>query len=283
MAAETDAKIYGQFEEEGKERGLSLRLIEFYIKLFRIQSGAERLADKTDRKLKEKMIGMRLNQGLPLIGFDEIAPYLPLLNDVFKKVCIVFKDYADLFYEIPASLEQVKSEPSSLAEIIGAWLKKAEIPAAISLDNDNEYLILDAVIHATVKPVLASQAKYLIAHVDQQYWRREYCPICHGIPDLAYLDKEEGARWLLCSRCDSVWLFQRLQCPFCNNQDQKSLAYFTSDEEDYRLYVCELCQKYIKAIDLRNSRLKVPLPLERLLTYDMDRQAQEKGYKPGHA
>ena len=283
MADVTDAMILKQIEAEGKKRGLSLRLIEFYKKLFRIQSDAEKLADKNDQKLKKKTIGIRLNQGLPLIDFDEIVPNLPLLSDVFEKVCIVFKDYTDLFGKIPASLERVKSEPSYLTEIIGAWLKRTEIPAAISLDNDSDYLLLDAIIHATAKPVLVSQAKYLIEHVDQEKWRREFCPICHGIPDLAYLDEEEGARWLLCSRCDTTWLFQRLQCPFCNNQDQKSLAYFTNDEGDYRLYVCDQCRKYIKTIDMRNARLKTSLPLERLLTYDMDRQAEEKGYKPGWA
>lgn len=118
--------------------------------------------------------------------------------------------------------------------------------------------------------------------MDQERWRRNYCPICGGHPDFAFLEKELGARWLLCSRCDTEWLFQRLQCPYCGNQTQKDLAYFTDDEGLYRLYVCEQCHKYIKAIDLRVAKSDILLPLERLFTLDMDRQAQEKGYQSDH-
>jgi formate dehydrogenase maturation protein FdhE len=51
----------------------------------------------------------------------------------------------------------------------------------------------------------------------------------------------------------------------------------------YRLYVCEQCHKYIKAVDLRCSEPEVSLPLERIFTLDIDRQAEEKGYRPGHS
>ena len=61
-----------------------------------------------------------------------------------------------------------------------------------------------------------------------------------------------------------------------------SLAYFADDKGGYRLYVCEQCHKYIKAIDLRHADPEVSLPLERVLTLDMDRQGQEKGYQPDY-
>jgi hypothetical protein len=35
-------------------------------------------------------------------------------------------------------------------------------------------------------------------------------------------------------------------------------------------------------VDLRNAKTEIFLPLERLLTLDMDRQGQEKGYQPGY-
>ncbi|MBA7684396.1 Protein FdhE [subsurface metagenome] len=76
-------------------------------------------------------------------------------------------------------------------------------------------------------------------------------------------------------------LFQRLECPYCGNQNQAALAYFTDDEGLYRLYVCEQCHTYIKAVDLRRTESQVLLPLERVMTLDMDREGQEKGYKPG--
>jgi FdhE protein len=83
---------------------------------------------------------------------------------------------------------------------------------------------------------------------------------------------------LVCSRCDYEWLFQRLQCPYCGNQDQKTLAFFTDDKELYRLYVCEQCRCYLKAIDLRKTETEILLPLERFYTLDLDAQAKEYGY-----
>ena len=116
--------------------------------------------------------------------------------------------------------------------------------------------------------------------VDQENWRRGFCPVCGGNPDIAFLDTERGARWLVCSRCDAEWVFQRLQCPYCGCTDQNALAYFTDDKGSYRLYVCEQCKHYLKAIDLRQAEEGVLMPLERLFTLDIDRQAQEDGYSP---
>ena len=113
-------------------------------------------------------------------------------------------------------------------------------------------------------------------------WRRRLCPVCGGRPDLAYLDAEAGARWLMCCRCDAEWLFQRIQCPYCGTQDQRALGYFTDDAGVYRLYTCDKCKTYIKALDLRKAEGEVLLPLERVMTLDMDRQAAEAGYRPGY-
>ena len=97
----------------------------------------------------------------------------------------------------------------------------------------------------------------------------------------AYLEEKEGARWLVCSRCDTEWLFRRFECPYCNNNDQAKLGYFTDDKGLYRLYFCEKCRKYIKAIDLRITEEKILFPVERILTLDIDSQALAEGYEPG--
>ena len=83
------------------------------------------------------------------------------------------------------------------------------------------------------------------------------------------------------SCCDAEWLYQRLECPYCGTTEQKSLAFLTDDAGVYRLYTCDECKCYIKAIDLRKAGTDVLLPLERVMTLDMDRQAVEAGYQPG--
>ena len=282
MEVRTDNNILRKLEEEGKKRGLSPRFLEFYQRLFRIQSKAERRIGRAKPGLKREVINERLERGQPLISFDELALDWSLLKDVFAEVTAVFADYPDLFGELPKSLREPKLRLSPLKKIAKAWFVGNKLPAAIAVNDVNEYLLLEAIIHATLNPFLVNYSQALLSLVNQERWRRNYCPICGGQPDFAFLDKERGARWLLCSRCDTKWLFQRLQCPYCSTQNQDALAYFTDDEEVYRLYVCEQCHKYIKAIDLRHTESEVLLPLERVMTLDMDRQGQEKGYKPDY-
>ncbi|MFC2010043.1 formate dehydrogenase accessory protein FdhE [Chloroflexota bacterium] len=283
MAEDKSTQFVKILEEEGNRRGLPLRFLDFYKIINNVQSETEQNIDKTKLGLSIETINERLERNRPLIGFDELATDWPLVNDAYAKVIAVFSDYADILGELPEKLKRPGTRPSLAKNVARAWLKGAKLPASIKINNADEYILLEAVIHATLKPFLVSNARVLIGPVNQERWRRDYCPVCHGKPDLAFLDSERGARWLVCSRCDTKWLFQRLQCPYCGNQEQDGLAYFTDDKGVYRLYVCEKCQKYIKAVDLRNAGQDVILPLERLLTLDMDRQAQEKGYKPGHS
>ncbi len=67
--------------------------------------------------------------------------------------------------------------------------------------------------------------------------------------------------------------------PFCGNDDPKDLAFFASDDNVYRLAVCERCHRYIKTIDLRETSTERPLAAERVLTVGMDLTAQSTGYQ----
>ena len=281
MTAATNDEILKRLEEEGKKEGFDPRFLEFYQRLLRIQTLFEQRLDKPKPSLSDKAARERLERGLPLINFDELALDWPLLQEVFNEVTAAFADFPELFGEIPQNLKEV-SEATLIKEVVKEWFEEAKLPDAIAGGEVNKRL-LEAIIHATLRPFLTSQAKALLGFVKQEYWRRSYCPICGGSPDFAFLDKEIGARWLLCSRCDTEWLFQRLECPYCGNKDQNTLAYFTDDKGLYRLYVCEQCHTYIKAIDLRHAQSEVLLPLERIITVDIDRQGQEKGYQPSHS
>jgi FdhE protein len=151
----------------------------------------------------------------------------------------------------------------------------------MATDDLDEHLLLEAITHATLKPYLVSYARAFSGLINNERWRRNICPVCGGKPDFSYLDKEKSSRWLVCSRCDTSWLFQRIECPFCGNQEQTELSIFSDEIGLYRLYACEKCHKYIKTIDLRATDKHIILPVERVLTLTMDAQAQAEGYEPG--
>jgi len=279
LPVETDA-IISHLEEKESKDGTLPQLLKFYQKLLRVQSKVEqKLASLLEPSLGSEAINERLKHGIPLVAFDELALDWSLLRKTFAEVTAIFAEYPELFGEPPERLREPSGGQLLTKEAVKAWFEGTALPSTILADDVNED-ILAAIIHATLKPLLVSHAKTLIGFVDQERWRREYCPICGGSPDFAFLDKELGSRWLLCSRCDTEWPFQRLRCPYCGTQDQNVLAYFTDDKGLYRLYVCEKCRRYLKAIDLRQTEAEVLLPLERFYTLDIDRQAQEQGYSP---
>jgi FdhE protein len=197
---------------------------------------------------------------------------------MFIKVIAVFARYPELFGEMPQSMKRPEAGCLLTKKAAKAWFTGKELPS--ELRDDVSESLMQTIIQATLQPFLADYSRALLKSVDQANWRRGYCPVCGGNPDMAFLEKEYGARWLICSRCDFQWLFQRLACHCCGNREQESLSFFIDDTEQYRLYVCEKCKSYLKAIDLRKTENDVLLPLERFNTLDLDSQAKSYGYNP---
>ena len=279
MPTETDVIIRVLEEKEGKE-GTLPKLLEFYRKLLQVQSQVEKkLTSRLEPNLSREVISKRTNNGEPLISFDELALDSQLLVNTFDEIKIIFASYAEILNSHYERLAELKADALLTKSVLKQWFEKQKLPSRISAKGVDNKLI-NSIIHATIKPFLVSHAKTLRDSIDQERWRRSYCPICGGSADFAFLDTERGSRWLLCSRCDTEWPFQRLQCPYCNTQDQNDLSYFVDDSGLYRLYTCERCQHYLKTVDLRQTEGQVILPLERFHTLDMDRQAVEMGYKP---
>jgi len=279
VIADTSNKILKKLAEQKKEEGSLPLLLEFYSKLVEVQSKAQKRISTPKSGLSSDALQKRTRKGLPLVSFDELAFDWPLVQELFSKVIATFASYPQLFGDIPDRLKTPQAGRLLTKKAAKAWFNGRELPATI-LDGVSENL-MQSIIQATLQPFLSSYAKALTGSINQESWRRGYCPVCGGSPDLAFLEKEVGARWLLCSRCDTEWPYQRLQCPYCGNQEQSTLSFYTDEDELYRLYVCEQCRSYLIAVDLRKEKSEVPLPLERLYTLDIDAQAKEYGYSPG--
>lgn len=271
-----------RLQEWEQREGQLPSFTQFYRELLQIQSEAKSRIIVTKPNLDKDLVRDRLCEGIPLLLFKDFSPDWYQVQAVFEQVVVwAVKDSKDPSGE-SESLRKISRTRSLLKKVARAWYQGHSLTGIATAEGVDEEL-LSSVIAATLKPFLSAYSRLLLPEVDRELWRRRYCPICGGKPDFAYLDKERGARWLVCSHCDAEWLFLRLECPYCGTQNQDALAYFTDEEESYlyRLYVCEQCRTYIKAIDLRHTELEVLLPLERVMTFDIDKQGQEKGYRPG--
>src|SRR4030042_5672379 len=214
---DTAIKILSKLEEQEREEENLPLLLEFYRKLVQLQTSAQKRIVKPVPELDREAICKRLQKGLPLLSYNDLTLDWPLAQDIFGQVSGLFASYPQLFGESTTRLKE-KSDGCILTnKAVEAWFTGKELPFTILYGASNN--LMSAIIQATLQPFLASYAEALSSHVEQERWRRGYCPICGGSPDLAFLKGESGTKWLLCSRCDTEWLFQRLEGPYCGPQE----------------------------------------------------------------
>lgn len=258
--------------DQDKRRGkVTPLLLQFYKRLMHIQGEAEQRMVTLAPAPSSDIISQQLQNGIHLLQFDQLPLDWSLLKETSAKVIAAFAEYPELFGKLPQDAE--KPDALLTKESLQGWYEGSD---CISSSD----ILVDDIIHATLKPFLSSYSRTLIGSINQENWRRGYCPICGGNPDIALLKGENGARWLVCSRCDAEWLFQRLECPYCGNKNMDKLGYYTDDEGLFRLYTCEECKRYLKTLDTRRAKSEILMPVERLFSLDIDRQGQELGYSP---
>ena len=258
-----------------KEGGLP-DFLALYRESLSIQLRAKGQASTGACPASETAMG-RHSQGLPILKFDEIGVDWDLFAGLFREIADLLARHQVLGLSDPKSPGKLADDPSFLEEASQTLYEDQPVHKE-GVNSD----LLQMALQMALWPFLSKCAEKLSPLIKQDHWLRGTCPVCGGRPDFAYLEKEAGARWMMCSRCDTTWLFRRLQCPYCDTEDQDKLGYLQSEDGTYRLYLCDQCRNYLKAVDLRKAESDVLLPLERLLTLDMDRQAHEEGYGPDH-
>ena len=258
-----------------KEGGLP-GFLTLYRESLSIQLNAKYRASTAACPSSETAMG-RHSQGLPILKFDEIGIDWGLFANVLKETADILSRHEVLGINDPEPLRKLADDPSFLEEVSRTLYEGQPVHGDGVSSN-----LLQMALQMALWPFLSKCAEKLYPLIKQDHWLRGTCPVCGGKPDFAYLEKAEGARWMMCSLCDTTWLFRRLQCPYCDTEDQDKLGYLQTEDGTYRLYTCDQCRNYLKTVDLRKVETDILLPLERLLTLDMDRQAQEEGYGPNH-
>ncbi|MDD2673136.1 MAG: formate dehydrogenase accessory protein FdhE [Syntrophales bacterium] len=240
------------------------------------------LREKTGRNLKKDIcpildnhVEKKLSGGLPLIDFSrgdlDLAEsrnyFLSLLKiagkinegeteGLIRELEEGRLDYEQMVRESFSHREETEDEEESGREDLVGFL-----------------------IEESLRPVLERIAGRYRESIARSDWREGYCPVCGKEPKIGELREEEGARYLFCSQCGTNWQFRRIKCPFCGNEEQKTLSYFTVEEDErYRVDVCDRCKRYIKTVDFRKTQEEADLDIEDIATLHLDVLANEEGY-----
>jgi FdhE protein len=226
---------------------------------------------------------LRLKEGFPCFSFKNFPVPTGPFRELFQKILAGTRSANPKMAEqVPLIEAWLAGEGRDLEPWLGLMFQEDGRPfiqAAASCGLDPEMLLF--LFLAGWKPFIKARARALARDpkLDWSSWTRSYCPVCGGLPLLAYLE-EGGKRSGTCSVCEFTWPLPRFVCPHCEKTDQQNFRYFFTDQEPgLRLEVCESCRHYLKIIDLREWTGD-PFPLlDDLVTTHLDLWARNKGYQ----
>lgn len=171
-------------------------------------------------------------------------------------------------------VETLCRDAERLPLVLRSWYETGHGPAAMHADGAG----LESVFLQAMRPFLTRSADAIMAKTDLAGWTKGTCPLCTGEPDFAVITLAAD-RILICGRCSARWRFHQFTCPFCLNSDRSRITSFASRDGQYRIYACDVCQRYLKAYDGRKASRPVMPVVDSVATLPFDAAAMQKGYK----
>ncbi|MBW2636778.1 MAG: formate dehydrogenase accessory protein FdhE [Deltaproteobacteria bacterium] len=256
-----------------------------YVELLDILEEILILREEARRRMKddifnvdETLVQTKLDGGLPLIDFTKNNFDLSEPKKYFISLLKVAEKRTP--EETKEIIERLEDGTIDYAKMICDSFSAPSSDEAEDEEEENVFDLLGFLIEESLRPALEVISERYGKIIEASEWSEGYCPICSREPKIGELKDEEGRRYLFCSQCGLEWPYKRVKCPFCGNEDQQELAYFTiEDEEKYRVDVCNECKRYIKTVDLRNTKEAVNLDIEDIATLHLDILANDEGYE----
>jgi FdhE protein len=261
-----------------------LDLLNYVEQIFVAQEDSRSQLNIEPIKISEEILAVKKNEQFPLINVSEFLIDKNAAAGLLEKICrIAESDNKELAAAAKTIRKALASDVLDPGAVFSHLLKADDtffnqVESELNIDKK----ILSLLAYNSLKPSLTHCAQQLSAYLNEdEFWEKGYCPICGSTPGFSMFE-DEGKRFLLCGFCWHRWPAQRIYCPFCDNKDSKTLHYYYSEQEkDYRIDVCDGCKTYIKAIDTRKADRIIYPPLEFVATLHLDIKAQEMGFKSG--
>ena len=242
------------------------------------------LREEYRRKMKmvifpidEELMEKKIFGGLPLIDFSTGTFDLTEPRQYFSALLEIAEKRAP--GETKEVLQMIQDGSFNFEKMISDSFNALQ-DDVIAEDIDDDVIdLVDLFLEESLRPALEKVVEKYGKSIAKAGWAEGYCPICGKEPKIGEIREEEGRRFLFCTQCGFEWRFTRIKCPFCGNEEQQTLAYFSIEgEEKYRVDVCNECKRYIKIVDFRETKEEANLDVEDIATLHLDMLANEEGY-----
>jgi len=262
--------------------------LEFHEKIFQthVKCMQHLVAVLPFEKLNQIDIAARLNANKPILNKNNLIIEEKELEFIFDLILPIFKKYLYRMKEPILRFEELNDKRRfSIQELVTAQIgQNKKIFKDISQNYDIPLPLLERISALTISPYLELCAEFFNKKVVQFKWNSQFCPICGNLPSMAKVEEQQGTRTLWCHHCDSTWQFEEMICPFCLNEDLKSIRIiFASNGKPIRIDACTKCKNYIKTIDERIALKDFNLSVKYMETLYLDIMAKYFDYHiPDH-
>jgi FdhE protein len=230
--------------------------------------------------VESKLIAAKMAGGLPLVDFSSVISDLTEPKEYFLALLEIAEKRAP--GETDEMARKIRGGEIRFNDLIyESFNPPPEEDAAIDDEEGegNSFDLVELFIEESLRPALEKVVERCGDAVRKSEWSEGYCPICGREPKIGEIRDDEGGRYLFCNQCGFEWHYRRIKCPFCGNEEQQTLAYFTIEEDDrYRVDVCNQCKRYIKIVDFRDMKQRVDMDVEDIATLHLDMLANDEGY-----
>jgi len=269
---ETYAERYPEYAD-------ALRL---YGAIMEVQQSALESISCPLEPLSPEEVESRLLSGEPLLDPGAVEIDGPAYRRLLADICSAVVENAPEAFTLGEELlawEGLSDERLPETRDLVLEGRDIDFKPAKNLSERDRKLVTD-LLWEGLAPFYRVCGRILASKMEQSIWQRGYCPVCGGAPLIGLYQEEDGLWVVECSLCHTGWNVQRAACPFCTGS-QGSLEYiYIEDDKTRRANYCRACKKYVKTVDSRDSGEALLLPLEDIVTADLDLAARDEGLTP---
>jgi formate dehydrogenase maturation protein FdhE len=204
-------------------------------------------------------LAARLAAGQRLLDFSQIAFDWNDLRLLIRQITDVLRRHEVIDAPTAAALHAI-GRSATLPDVVRAWFEQQPL---VEVD------MLGEVLGWAARPYLQRTAEVLQQRVSLDGWTQRVCPVCAAEPEFSVITPA-GERQLVCGRCHVRWFFSPITCPYCGNEDRTTIKSMATPDGMYRVMICGVCSRYIKALDGRKASRPLLPYLDVIATLPLD-------------